>query len=285
MTMMSQLLSVIKVQCSDQFNFLFSHQQPKKCHNQCPDTAGSPTSALDGLYAKLQWTLSPGCPLSRMTEAPRLISQSLCTFVTSSLPASTLSPLPALHPHPWLWPCHGPSDPCTWPAWSLLSLMDLAVDPPLWSSTQDKHRRLTLVTALAWDSFRVSIQYVMSSTICLKGKISLARNRSGNYAMFIKLAWTWRKMRTRRKTLMSPCTVHTNVPTNVECCCDLCAGGRQRRKAGWPIHWLCPLGLSEREAGMRLWTGWTLLTASIRVHVPLDLSHQYRHYQAWSNKV
>ena len=94
--------------------------------------------------------------------------------------------LPALHPHPWLWPCHGPSDPCTWPAWSLLSLMDLAVDPPLWSSTQDRHRRLTLVTALAWDSFRVSIQYVMSSTVYLKGKISLARNRSGNYAMFIK---------------------------------------------------------------------------------------------------
>lgn len=192
MTMMSQLLSVIKVQCSDQFNFLFSYQQPKKCHNQCPDTAGSPTSSLDGSYAKLQSTLSPGCSLSRMTKAPRLISVITLDFrhwfPTSFNLESTSIPLPALHPHPWLWPCRGPSDPCTWPAWSLFSFMDLAVDPPLWPSTQERHRRLTLVTALAWDSFMVSIQYVMSSTICLKGKISLARNRSGNYAMFIKLA-------------------------------------------------------------------------------------------------
>lgn len=74
MTMMSQLLSVIKVQCLDQFNFLFAYQQPKKHHNQCPDIAGSPTSSLDGSYAKLQSTLSPGCSLSRMTKAPRLIS-------------------------------------------------------------------------------------------------------------------------------------------------------------------------------------------------------------------
>lgn len=114
MTMMSQLLSVIKVQCSDQFNFLFSHQQPKKCHNQCPDTAGSPTSSLDGSYAKLQSTLSPGCPLSSMTEAPRLISQSLCTL--SLVPYqlqlwvhfhTTLSspPSPLALALPWtLWP-------------------------------------------------------------------------------------------------------------------------------------------------------------------------------------
>lgn len=153
MTMMSQLLSVIKVQCSDQFNFLFSHQQPKKCRINVQIQQGH----LHLLWMVCMLSCSEPCPWvstkqdDRGPKADLTITLHFChwfptsfNFHTESTPSSPPSPLALALP--WTLLTHALGLP------GVLSLMDLAVDPALWSSTQDRHRRLTLVTALAWDS-------------------------------------------------------------------------------------------------------------------------------------
>lgn len=129
--MMSQLLSIIKVQCSNQL-FFFSYQQPQNSHNDDPDTTGLPIFSLHGSPGP-QSTPSPGCPPT--CKVGLQMPHVFCILITGSLSARASShlhtslssqPLPlTLYLPCMLWSVHLP--------WLELSPLDR-------SSTLDSHR-------------------------------------------------------------------------------------------------------------------------------------------------
>lgn len=164
---MSQLLSVIKFQCSNQPFFSLPATTEMPQWGSRYNRAASIFSAWFTWASVYPIPRGPPQPTKWACRCPTIF----CTLVTGSLPApasrpllyhSQLSTLTLDSGLPWtLW-----SVPLVWLE---LFPQTVALKWPFWSSTLDSHRKYpTLLTALTRDSFTVSILQIYKGVLKIR---------------------------------------------------------------------------------------------------------------------